>query len=262
MADEPAGRGDAIRVLVFGQSNATGEHLADKSAAWPKLLGRELSARIGRPVAVDVRPIYVHNAAVERYLERELEKYQPDVVIMGTSAFAFAQRMVSNRIRRRWGDRPANWYLKLERRVDDGTRHSNTGSKANRLARRVLMRVVGAEPTATYDAVIEGTSTVLRRLARQEGTTTAVLLQMNPILDGMKDPGTNALLARFDTEVRALAAQLHFPPIECRPALEAVPDQKALLFPDRLHYTAYGHRVIGDEVMRAFSDGRVPLPGI
>lgn len=249
-------------MLVFGQSNATGEHLADRSAAWPKLLATELSERFGRPVVVEVRPIYVHNAAVERYLERELEKYSPDVVIMGTSAFAFAQRMVSNRIRRRWGERPANWYLKLERRVDDGTRHSNAGSKANRVARRVLVKVVGAEPTASYDAVAEGTKTVLRRLARQEGTTTAVLLQMNPILDGMKNPKTSALLARFDSEVRALATQLRFPAIECRPVLEAVADQKALLFPDRLHYTAYGHRVIADEVLRAFVAGEVPIAGI
>lgn len=259
--DSPGQPGqESLRILVFGQSNATGEHLADPSEAWPKLVAAGLSERLGRPSSLDIRPIYVHTGAVERYLERELEKYRPDVVLFGASSFAFAQRMVGLRIRHRWGDRPADWYQALERRVDARTRHSTPGSRANRTARRVLTRVIGAEAVASYDAVIEGTATVLKRLAREEALSVAVF-QMNSIRSGMEDPPTRALLARFDAEIRVLAEQNHFPLIDIRPTILAAPDQASMMFADGLHYTARAHRLMADEVLNSFESGTIPIPG-
>ncbi len=256
--DTPAGD-RPLSILVFGQSNATGEHLANPAVAWPKLAANELSARLGRPATLEIRPIYVHSGAVERYLDRELEKYRPDIVLFGASSFAFAQKMVGLSIRRRWGDRPADWYQAIERRVDARTRHSKSGSRFNRFARKTLTRVLGAEAVASYATVIEGSETALRRLAREEALSVAVF-QINSIVAGYEDPAIRRELARFDADIRVIAERYRFPVVDVRQPLMKAPDQAGMMFPDRLHYTERAHRIMADEVMRAFEDGTIEIP--
>lgn len=249
-----------LSIVVFGQSNATGEHLADPQDAWPRLVAAELGERLGRAVKVEIRPIYVHSPGAERYLERELERWKPDVVLFGASSFAFAQRMVGLSIRRRWGDRPADLYQKLERRVDSRTRHSQAGSRANRLARKALVKVLGAVPAASYTTVLEGTETVLRRLAREEDVSVAIF-QMNTIVSGRERSDDRVVLEQFDRDVRALSERYHFPLIDSRPAIAGAPDQASMLFADRLHYTPRAHRIVADVVLEAFEDGTIEAGG-
>ena len=248
-----------LRILVFGQSDATGEHLADREQAWPNLVAARLEEQHGRPVTVIVRPTYLHVAGVERYIGKELERQRPDIVIFTASTFAFAQRMVVVSVRRRFGDRPANAYNWLERRVDSRTRQSVVGSRANRIARRVLTKLLGAEPVATYEMVIEGTGLALARMAEEEQLTT-VVYQSNPLNAAERSPLILAQLHQFDADLQAIARRLRLPYIDGRPALLADADQSTMLFPDRLHYTTRAHSILAETALAAFDDGRIPLP--
>ena len=249
-----------LRILVFGQSNATGEHLADPLQAWPKLVAAELGAHLERPTSLVIRPIYVHAPGVEKYLDRELERYRPDVVLFGASAFAFAQKMVVVSVRRRFGNRVASGYQWLESRADRTTRHSEAGSRANRLARRTMIKLFGAEPVAAYATVIDGLAAALKRLAREEQLSVTIF-QVNPIVSANGDASALKRLATFDAEVQHMAQRLHFAHLDIRTAMNKDPDQGSMLFPDRLHYTTRAHRIMADCVLRAFADGTIPVPG-
>ena len=248
--------GEELRILVFGQSNATGEHLADPLQAWPKLVAAELGAHLERPTSLVIRPIYVHAPGVEKYLDRELERYRPDVVLFGASAFAFAQKMVVVSVRRRFGNRVASGYQWLESRADRTTRHSEAGSRANRLARRTMIKLFGAEPVAAYATVIDGLAAALKRLAREEQLSVTIF-QVNPIAAAAGDTAISKQIAAFDAEVLEMAQRLHFVHLDIRTAMNKAPDQGSMLFPDRLHYTTRAHRIMADCVLRAFKDGTI-----
>ena len=252
--------GAELRILVFGQSNATGEHLADPLQAWPKLVAAELGAHLKRPTSLVIRPIYVHAPGVEKYLDRELERYRPDVVLLGASAFAFAQKMVVVSVRRRFGNRVASGYQWLESRADRTTRHSEAGTRANRLARRTMIKLFGAEPVAAYATVIDGLAAALKRLAREEQLSVTVF-QMNPIAAADGDAAISKQIAAFDAEVLEMAHRWHFALLDIRAPMNNAPDQGSMLFPDRLHYTRRAHRIMADCVLRAFADGTIPVPG-
>ena len=67
-------------------------------------------------------------------------------------------------------------------------------------------------------------------------------------------------LARFDADIRVIAERYRFPVVDVRQPLMKAPDQAGMMFPDRLHYTERAHRIMADEVMRAFEDGTIEIP--
>src|SRR5690349_6368348 len=92
------------KILVFGQSNTAGSQLAAGEAAWPQLL----AAAMGERATVAVRTFYAHAPGALAYLERELAKHEPDVVIVTLTPFAFLVPVVGPVVRRRFGDRAGN----------------------------------------------------------------------------------------------------------------------------------------------------------
>lgn len=241
-----------FRILIFGQSNASGEYLADPRQAWPFLLGRMLEGRLGRPVEVTVRPIYVQSPGLLTYLERELERYQPDAIWFGATAFAFAQEIVAISVRRRFGKRAGDFYQRLESRFDKRTRHSDAGSRINRGARRVTAKLLGAEPISTYEVVLQGTSEVLRRLVQEEQRS-VVVYNVNAFEGAKTNPATAALLDQFDNALRELATRLSVPLLDPRGEIAlGGPD---MLMADRLHFNAAGHVVVAETITRLFDSG-------
>ena len=90
---------------MFGQSNSAGAVLPGGALPWPQLLAAALPDALGRPAAVTFRTFYAHAAGSAAYLDRELAKYSPDLVILTMTPFAFLQPMVGPGVRKRYGER-------------------------------------------------------------------------------------------------------------------------------------------------------------
>lgn len=251
------------RILVLGQSNSGGAQLADPAAAWPQLISTALSGHFGSPVALVFRPFYAHAPGAEEYLSRELERIQPDVVILTLTPFAFLVPMVGPGVRRRYGDRAGDAYQWLERRFDRATRGgSRAGSGANRLARRVSHAVLGAAPITTYDVVLRGTTAALRLLARQEQMRVFALQGFVRVPGGNSTAARHsaALLRRYVADTRAQAERQHVAYVDL--AQGTLQTSGAFFLPDSTHITAAAHRLVADAVLNAFKDERTfSLPG-
>mgnify|MGYP001466395527 FL=1 len=92
---------DETRILILGQSNTRGVQLSEPVAAWPNLLATALPELTGSPVSITVRPFFAHVPGSQEYLERELEKHDPDIVFLMVTTFSFATPVIEPEMRRR-----------------------------------------------------------------------------------------------------------------------------------------------------------------
>lgn len=252
------------RILIFGQSNTAGVQLADPAAAWPNLLAATLPELTGRPVEVTVRTFFAYTPGSDAYLERELKKHEPDIVILTLSTFPFLTRVIEPGIRRRFGDRAGNLFHGFAAGVDGSTRnHGRLAGKLNETGRALALRLLPAEPITTYEVALEGTSNALRLLARQEHIQAVVVHSVVklPKRRHGKRSDKDVQPWRFLDDVRRLAGAMHITFINLQD--DAVPE--SWFIPDGLHVTSQAHQAIAAAVLAGFRDGRLrvdqPAPG-
>jgi lysophospholipase L1-like esterase len=257
----PARPAPGTHILILGQSNTAGTQLANADRPWPRLLEAALPALAGSPVTITMRPFYAHAPGADVYLERELARHEPDIILMTLTPFAFLTPVVGPGVRRRFGDRAGDAYQWLESHFDAATRHRGRGAlRANRVARRIMHLALGAAPVSSYEDVLAGTANALQRLAREEDVQ---VVAFQGFVQSAKGRGKGArrrasLLARFLTETRDVAERLRILYLCTQGSVEA--SGEALFLPDDTHVTAAGHRAVAEVILAAFRDGRLQLP--
>jgi len=251
---------EALRVLVLGQSNSAGTSLPGGALPWPALLAAALPEALGRPVEVTFRTFYAHASGAESYLDRELARHRPDLVTLTMTPFAFLQPMVGPGVRRRYGERAGRLFARFEARFDAVTRERGTAAtRTNRIARRLSRAVLGAAPVSSYEAVLEGTSTALRRIAREEHVRAVAFQGFVRVPEGSRREQRRGaeLLTRFYADVRAAARAARCDYINLN---ELHPDDRdSWYYPDRLHITAEAHVLVA-KTIRAWAEDAVATP--
>lgn len=260
-ARQTADVAEPMRILIFGQSNTGGAQLADKSEAWPNLMANGLREISGGTVDIIVRPFFAHAPGSDAYVEREVRRYDPDIVFLMLSTFSFVNRVIEPGIRDRFGDRAGSWYHTLATRFDGATRnHGKFAEKLNRSARSMAHRVLPAEPVSTYEVTVEGTMKALQLLAREEQVQVVAChgAVKVPRARGNQRSDKELIIERFLVEMRAVAEQLHIVFINTHDGKS--PDSWFL--PDGLHVSAEAHQAMAAAVLGAVRDGRLRVePG-
>lgn len=249
---------DETRILILGQSNTRGVQLAEPVAAWPNLLASALPAVIGAPVSITVRPFFAHVPGANEYLERELARHAPDIVVLMVTTFSFASPVIEPGIRRRFGARAGAAYHRLADGFDGMTR--NRGAAARRLNRGVratAKRVLPAAPVSAYDVALEGTIDALRQLARAEDIQVVAFHGFVKFVPARKGRQSNheRQVRQFLSEVRRVSESLRIVFMNMQDSPDI--DPATWFMPDGLHVTTLAHEPIAAAVLAAFRDGRL-----
>lgn len=260
-ATQTSGVPDTTRVLILGQSNTGGVQLAEPSVAWPNLLARALPDLAGTAVSIVVRPFFAHVPGAREYLERELARHAPDIVILMVTTFSFASPVIEPAVRRRFGMRIGDAYHWLADSFDRGTRNrGRLPRQLNTAVRAVATRILPAAPVSAYETALEGTLDALRLLARSEDTQVMAFHGFVKFAPARRGPqsGRERQVRRFLSEVKEAADSLHIAFINMQDSPEV--DPQSWFMPDGLHVTARAHEAIAATVLAAFRDGRLSLP--
>jgi hypothetical protein len=249
--------------LILGQSNSAGAQLADPARAWPNLVLTSLPSLLGTPVTGVFRSFYARAPRAAEYLERELARHRPDIVILTLTPFAFLVPMVGPGVRKRYGNRLGDIYERLEARFNRATRDGGQASTAaNRLARRLAHLLLGAAPVASFEEVIEGTSVALRRLAREEDLQVIAFqgLIRTPGGRGRRAESRRDLLGHYLTATRSLAQQLYVPYLDLPSGTLQTSDR--FFLPDSTHVRPEVHAAMAAVILAAFSQGTLDRIGL
>lgn len=238
-----------MKILVLGHSDSEGSRLQDLHDAWPYLVQRRLEAALGVQVEVAHKLLFAGPTALA-YAERQVEAYQPDIVFVGTSAYAVVVQLASNRVRARWGNRAANFMNSWERRVAHWQQH--LGPRGNRVlttGRKSVRKVLGTAPAYTFEQVVDCYHSIFDSLARPEDIHTIVfgglgygreLQLLNPRLNEMQD--------RFHALLKARADEHHFDWVTHESILGGCEAKLAYMQPDGTHSNAEAHRLAAEAV--------------
>ena len=244
--------GESVRILVIGSSDTGGANLADPNDAYPQVVKNELAAAIGQECEVVNLPVvHVGPKAVPR-VEAALEREQPDIVIFGYGAYSFIIATVSQRVRRRYGERTYQFFHKWEVRFEKKTGNpEGTPARTNHWGRWLTRRIIGAEAPATREEVVRIQTAIVNMLAQREGTTTVMLAAPDvPTALVKENPKANILLGEHRDYMTELARSHHFLIADCVQEFRDAPVRERLSTSDSIHKSAEGHRIQADAIMR------------
>lgn len=180
-------------------------------------------------------------------VESILEEFDPDIVCLGVSHYAFTMLTVKSKVTRRWGKRGLNVAKRVEKTFDRLTPGNGLGKRANRAGRALAKTVVGTAPVSTYDEVVSAYVAVMKRLSRREDIQVVVM-------GGARLSGTiqttriGSLIARFQTDMMAATADRRFVWFDTEATL-AGPDRESYFLRDGIHRNLKGHRRVADMLL-------------
>lgn len=199
-----------VKILVFGHSDSDGSHLPDADDAWPWLL-RRLLAEQGVEAEVVHKRLFASQTAVA-FVERQLDVEQPEFVIIATSTFPCLVKMVSKRVRRRFGARAGAVAGKAERFV---ARHPGPPGSARARGmlrvRSIGRRLIGTAGDYTFDELVSSYQACFAAVARRERTQ-AIVIGGAAYTDAIwrLNPGSDVLEAACNEALRRSALTHHF----------------------------------------------------
>ena len=231
----------AITVLRFASSlDFTGE-LPPGARAW-EVAERILAEASGRPVRTISKPVWP-NAKLPAILERWIDEFEPDIVLICISSYWVETEVVANRIRR---------LGILGRRLESASQAAAmkpgvADSPLYLLGRRVLLRTVGGRPNFTPAELAANVESWLRVILRRESVAVAIAgTPFSP--DTMATKPAQHRASRRKDELRARLGELgkrlgivvEMPP--------HAPDafDPALRLPDRVHFNEKAHARMGE----------------
>ena len=234
-----------MRILVLGHSGSEGATLPDPTRSWPIRLGTALEPVFG-PVEVVSRSYYPNGRPALAYLERCLGEVDADVIVAQPGVFALTVNDVAYAIRDRFGKRAFHLFEAIEARSRAVAESSGRAGETVQIgARRVARRLIGRAPLLGEGIATETWLATLDRLAQQESVATFLMAPFNQVNEYVAlYPGSQAIAARFTSNLRARAELRHFGWIDPGPALDAVPGgRSACCLPDMVHRNDLGHDV-------------------
>jgi len=231
-----------MRILVLGHSDSSGQPLADPSEAWPFVLQRLLSEGSMDTFEVRHDVVVPLRADAAQVVEDAVEAFAPDVVMLHLNPYSFAIQVVGLRVRQRFGKRAGNLFRGCQLRFDHATSRGRVRGHLNRGARRCARRVIGVAAVATYPAVVEAYTAILRQLARSESLQVVVMggSRLGAAVQSVT-PGMVDAIANFAAEVQDVVREHRFVWFDTETSVTGS-GREALFLADGLHRSPQGHR--------------------
>jgi hypothetical protein len=164
-----------LRWVIIGHSG-TQAGPATVRHVWPELLGPLLTEKLGEPTDVQAFRFWPAGPAAVDYAMSRVNDLAPDAVVLGINHYPCVVALVSESVRRRFGERAERLFKLLERQ-NQGRSKDGGLSPYGRFARRVARRILGAAVRLQVDEVAAIYSDVLERLAQREGIEVFVLAE-------------------------------------------------------------------------------------
>ena len=163
-----------MKVVVLGHSNSDGSMLANAADAWPNVLQGVLG-EAGVPSELVHRKLFAGPKSAEM-LQRIVEREQPDVVVLCTSTFGVVVKLLSNRIKERFGERAGRMASRMEHHNFKNRRRRHPLTiKVFRPIRRAVRKIVGVSPMYSIDTLVGWYEDCFRTLAQFEDVQGIVL---------------------------------------------------------------------------------------
>ena len=146
------------------------------------------------------------------YVQAQVERERPDVVVLATSTYGVAVRLVSNRVSEVLGSRAGAVAGNVERFMAKHAGHP--GSTQRRLTtevRRAGRRIVGTRPGLSVDGLVDSYEACFSTLARAEDVQTVVLAGAGYSAEQTRlNPRWPALQDEIHTRLRTAAVSHRF----------------------------------------------------
>ena len=233
-----------MRVSVLGNSDTTGQKLADRARSWPVLVQERLSEQLGRYVTVDSWRFAPYRPGAVQYAMDLVREAQPDVVIYPLATYWCAFTTVKSRVEQRFGQRIARLATRAENSYVRRFEHTNDAGRPVRptLARRLARKTIGAAPILSYERYLDVVSEVIRQLARLENTQVIVMADHHfnqTARDTM--PQLEKTIARVEAAIQPMVEERRMLWGSVEAALQAGGNRDAMVMGDCVHITEEGH---------------------
>ncbi len=236
-----------MKLLVLGHSDSDGSRFSNREDGWPWVLQEHIRAETGIDYEVVHRLYFAGPGAVD-YLERQVAREQPDVVILALSSYSLVVQLVSNRVREKFGDRAANLVTAGENHVASVS--GRLGPRGKRLlvaARRAGRGLVGTRPAMSFEAFAGAYGESFRALARHEDIQTLVLGGLGYARELERlNPALNDLQSGFYARMRDLAEEHHFDWVTHEAILGGREAKLPFFLPDGVHSNEASHRLVAE----------------
>lgn len=245
---------DAVRVLVLGNSNSQRPH-GGVVRAWPDLAVEDVARMTGIDLDVTHRNFYAHVDGVVEYAAAQVERYQPEVVVIAASANAANLPTAAKSLEDRVGTRLAGPVMGAVSRFDWLAINSGKpGAVVYRAAHGLGLRVLGAKYVISMPALLASYDAVLARLARFEEVQFVVCStnKYGPRLR-IRYPHCSAGVEHFNRELQRMTAARHFDWAD-RDATVCGPGWEQNFEVDGVHMTSRGERCMADAVVPPLED--------
>ena len=238
-----------MKLLVLGHSDSDGSRLANVADGWTWLVQRMVEERSGVSLETIHKQLFAGPTAVG-FMERQLDREQPDIVIIGLSSYGVVVQLASNRVRERYGDRAANFVNRQEVRVANLSQ--KLGPRGRRLLlvpRKVARRLIGTGPAFSFEELVKCYEDCFHALARREQIHVIVfgglgyskeLQRLNPRLNELQD--------EMHRRLHALALELHFDWVTHEEILGGREAKLRYLQADGVHSNEEGQRLAAEAV--------------
>lgn len=252
------------RVLVLGHSGTEGYGLGSRTAAWPELVRQHLEGE-GTACELAASPLFPVGSRAVSYAIKQVERFQPDVVVVSLNAYPCSIAMVSAKVRRLFGNRAHGWFTRLERAFTRAV-NPNAGTarrRMNRSARRLAHLVMGAEPIASVEEVASVYLAILKELARREGAQVVALNEV-PFSRSIRSDSPGAYHAAMELQRRMEPAIREHRFVSVTPDGFEGGGPSEFWMLDGIHLSAAGNRAYAMSVVVALrsalsGDGDVPM---
>ena len=236
-----------VEILVFGDSDTSGRHTG--GAPWPELLTADLVDAGRGPVNVRFSSFSPVPANSAEFAARKVGETKPDIAILVVASFPFTARFVRLRVERLFGKRAGRWYKRLEDNFDTSTRGKSGGrDHLNRVARRVVPKVVGSGAYSTREKVTANYVETLRALSRFEDTD-VVVFSYPGMAASTNTPWAVKQRKLFFAEMKAAASQQRMPWVDGVEIFAGHAREDVMA--DGFHFNQAGHRIIADALLAA-----------
>ena len=246
-----------MRVLVFGHSDTHGLGLSDREQAWPRLLEAHLeNASFGQAEVIHRRLNLLRPGPLE-YIDAELKKHDPGVVVLALTSVTFSLPLVSVSVRRRFGARAARRYLRFEGVVTGALPPAAGAKRADAVARWLARRLLGQATHMSLATATEMHIEVLRRLSAHEGLR-VVVISASLLAQSFqqREPWANPQIQAFNGALQKRAEEYRMEWVDFEELLARSGDQAACYSPDGVHKSEFGHRHIAREIAAVIAHGR------
>jgi hypothetical protein len=242
-----------VKVLVFGSSDTTGEAFGRPEQSWPRLVCDRIAEETGAEIDLVQRETFAWLPSAGNWAESMLDRYRPDLVFIWLGTHAYAMSLVSEAVRRRWGERPAEWVTRIESSMRPGPVAGGLRGKVYLGAKLGARRVLGADRYCSPEQAAEGYAAVIRAAAQSECDIVTVLAARNYYEDGM-----TGLYYRFAAAVRPAVDQHRALWVSSERALRGQ-DRRNLFMVNGMHKTPEAHRWIAEHVVAEMRTAGVAL---